>query len=663
MNAHPGAVRLVSGVLAEAIRPVRPVPFRAWLPKNIVLVDGAKKDEFWSIADAPYLGEIADCLSVEHPCNWVTVRKAQQTGASILALAWTLFLAENHPDNVLYAVPGLDALQDINSQKLQPLIDVWQRKTGKRIIAPAVSRSGAGSTVYEKRFAGGSITLANANSVMDLSMRTSRYGVKDEVSKWSDTPNGDDPESLFFGRFTAFRRFRTYKIFEISTPEIDSGDETGEAPGHCRIDRSFRRSDQRFWHITCSECAHEFVQSMDGFQIDRKHPHRSEYICPGANCGHVISEAERVAGVRGGRYVASNPGEGRHPGFHVDAFMSLMMSYGDIAEEFLKSEKRGEPGAKNFANLVLALPYAMRGNAPDHERLMERREALSRGVVPADGLILVGGCDVQHDGLYYEIVAFAEDRQTWTVDADFLPGATDNPNEGAWLALDEVRQRGFVDAWNRPRPLDGMAVDAGDGGRTNQVLQWCKQRADCYAIHGKAGRGVPAISPPVKRSVKKSGKRKRIASALTWPVGTWSLKSEFYGNLHKTGLAAGQEKDPSGYCHYGVWLGEEFFKQITAEYFDQTMVKGRYREEWKRSRRDNHWLDCRVYAMAIAEHLGLSRLTKDGWAVLRARLQPSEPADLLSAEPHKALTAQGETVPAKPEPAKPAQPNPWRNRT
>lgn len=62
-SGHPGALRLVASALADAIRPKPPVRFRDWLPDNIVLVDGPKKGEAWSLEDAPYLGEIADCLS------------------------------------------------------------------------------------------------------------------------------------------------------------------------------------------------------------------------------------------------------------------------------------------------------------------------------------------------------------------------------------------------------------------------------------------------------------------------------------------------------------------------------------------------------------------------------------------------------------------------
>lgn len=295
MTIHPGALRLAASVLSSVIRPQPPVPFDHWLATNIVLVDGPKKGELWSAEDAPYLVEIAQCLSQEHSCNLVSVRKAQQTGVSILALAWMIYIAENCPDNALYGVPGIDALQDINSGKLQPLIDEWQRKTGKQIIFPTTSRSGVGSTTYEKKFPGGAIYLANANTVMDLSAKTTRYGVKDEVSKWQLLPNGADPENLFFGRFTAFRRQKSYKILELSTPELDSGDALGEGPGHCRIDRSFRRSDQRFWHIACPECGTEQVQVDANLLIDRGHPHKTVMAC--IKCTHHISEMERVQAV------------------------------------------------------------------------------------------------------------------------------------------------------------------------------------------------------------------------------------------------------------------------------------------------------------------------------------------------------------------------------
>jgi phage terminase large subunit GpA-like protein len=648
---HVGGLALVAGRLSASIRPTPPEPFRRWIAQNIELVDGPRRGELWSEADAPYLGPIADCLSQEHPCNLVTVRKSQQTGVSILALAWSLYIAEVCPDNVLYGVPGLDALQEMNGLKMQPLIDAWQRRTGKRIIFPTVSRSGVGSTTYKKGFAGGAIDLANANSVMELSGKTSRFGVKDEFSKWQNTPSGDDPDELFFGRFTAFRRVRSYKILELSTPEVDSGDPLGDGPGHCRIDRSFRRSDQRYWHIACPQCATEFVQRLELLVVDREHPHKTVMGCP--ECHYPISEMERVAAVRAGRFIATAAGPDRHPGFHVDAFVSLMMSYGDIAENLIAAEKvgAGEAGLKGFFNRTLGLPYAERGNAPDHKRLMERREAYPQDVVPAAGLLFTAGADVQHDGIYVEAVAFAEDRQTWSVTIDFFEGATDDPNAGAWVKLEAFRATMFRDAFGAVREIEAMGVDAGDGNRTTQVQEWCRRHAGCYAVRGVKGRGVPAISVPTKKSVRKSGKRQKYGSALSWPVGTWGLKGEFFGNLHKFGLAGGEAADPPGYCHFGDWMGEEYFLQITAEHFLQAMVRGRLVEEWKRTRRDNHFLDCRIYAMAMAELLGLSKMTRDDWARLRASRVPGRQVDMLST-PSEKLAARTEVASPPTAPAK-----------
>src|SRR5690606_33704469 len=174
-------------------------------------------------------------------------------------------------------------------------------------------------------------------------------------------------------------------------------------------------------------------QNYQGFQLNRAQPHKSWYACPG--CGHEISETERVAAVRLGRYIPTAAGPDRHPGFHVDAFMSLMMSYEAIAEDIINETKPGGRGDKGIYNLVLGLPAKEKGNAPDHERLMERREDYKEFVVPAQGLIVVAGADVQHDGIWVVVLAFGEDRQSWVLGVRFFEGHTDNPNEGAWADL------------------------------------------------------------------------------------------------------------------------------------------------------------------------------------------------------------------------------------
>ena len=650
------AVAAVLKALAMRLEPINPVPVSQWLAENLVLVDGPCSGRLWSPKGAPYLTEIADCLGDDHPCNLVTVRKSQQSGASILALGWTLYIADREPANTLYAVPGIDALRDLNGGKLQPLIDAWQKRVGRKIIEPQTLRSGTGSTTYEKVFPRGRLWLGNANTVMDLSSKTAKKGVKDELSKWKDIPGFGDPETLYFGRFTAFRRRRNWKILEISTPEVDSGDDLGEAPGHCRIDRSFKKSDQRFWHVPCPHCGGFFAHEFRYLRIDENHPHKTVYLCP--HCEDPIDDAMRVPMIRAGEWRKTAPEDGdRHPGFHIDAFISLMMSYEAIAEDWLAQRRKGEIGRKDFSNLVLGLPHLFKGDAPDHVRLMERREeAPPRGHVPPRGLMLVAAADVQMRGIWCEIIAVAPNRETWVVDAFYVDGSTESPEGDAFEKLKaKTLDRDFPDAFGRTRGIDALAVDS--GYRSHVVYSWVRNNQRLHAdtgqdmvlaIDGRDGWGKPAIGTPSLMDIDLAGHKIKKGVKL-WPIGTWPLKGAFYADLHKLGLKSGQLADPEGYCHFGAWLDENYFKQITAEYLADEAFRGRTRKVWKitSSERDNHLLDCRIYNLALAEYLGLSSTTQAEWAHLaRARGMPDAAiaTDLFAPRP----VAEGEPQPAAP---------------
>ncbi|GGG48029.1 phage terminase large subunit family protein [Chelatococcus composti] len=667
MTGHPDAAVIVAGGFSRAIRPPKPVPLSKWMAENIVLVDGPHAGELWSLANAPYLEEIADCLCDDHPCNLVTVRKSQQTGASILALGWCLYIADREPANTLYVAPGIDMLRDLNSAKLQPLIRAWHKHIKRTVIAEQTSRSGAGSTTYEKVFPGGRLWLGNANSVMDLSSKTAKKGIKDELSKWQDIPGFGDPETLFEGRFTAFRRLKSYKILEISTPEIDTGDELGEAAGHCRIDRSFKRSDQRFYFLPCPECGAFFTHNPDRFQVDEARPHRSVYLCD--HCGHGITETERVAALKSGlcHWRPTAPGPDRHPGFHIDAFISLMMSYEAIAEDKIKAEKRGEKGRKDFTNLTLGRPFRFRGDAPDYEKLMARRDPeVRRGRVPAGGLLLVAAADVQMRGIWLEIIAVGADRQTWTVDVDYLDGDTSHPMGEAFQRLRAATiDRTFRDAWDRPRRLDALAVDA--GYRSHVVYAWVRNNQRLHpdtgrdlilAVDGRDGWGHPAIGTPKLVDIDLDGHRVKQGAKL-WPVGTWPLKGSFYADLQLQGVMSGQPANPPGYCHFGAWLDEAYFKQLTDERLEDVIVRGRVAGRRWVDTGNNHLLDCRVYNMALAEYLGLSTMTPQDWAALaRARGLPDELSkfDLFTARSASPEPAEVVRPPETATPGTPSEP-------
>jgi phage terminase large subunit GpA-like protein len=139
------------------------------------------------------------------------------------------------------------------------------------------------------------------------------------------------------------------------------------------------------------------------------------------------------------------------------------------------------------------------------------------------------------------------------------------------------------------------------------------------------------------------GGKKIKQGATVWTVGTWSLKAQFYADLRKPRLAEGAEIEPPGACHHGKWLDENYFTQITGEYLADEKFKGRQRKVWK-ERGPNHFLDCRIYNLALADYIGLSRLTSDEWAELaKLRGVPVElqNPDLLASDVEKIVAGQG----------------------
>jgi phage terminase large subunit GpA-like protein len=89
-----------------------------------------------------------------------------------------------------------------------------------------------------------------------------------------------------------------------------------------------------------------------------------------------------------------------------------------------------------------------------------------------------------------------------------------------------------------------------------------------------------------------------------------------------TKWGSGADEEPEGYCHFPTGLDENYFRQITSEWLTDEKIRGKISRVWKlrSSERDNHFFDCRVYVMALVEHLGISQLTDAEWrAIAKSR--------------------------------------------
>ncbi|MER9278733.1 terminase gpA endonuclease subunit [Mesorhizobium sp. M0522] len=645
------ALAVAAAVLMAQIRMPERLSPSEWAKRHLILPDGPRANELWDINHGLHIVEMVDAMGPDSTENEAAVMKSAQTGYTVALIIVAGHSIDTDPCRLMITQPTSGALSDFNKEKLQPAIEATEPLAAK--VRPTSSRSSEGSTASSKQFAGGSLILALASSAAELRSKTIKKALCDEIDQYPDDLDGQgDPLEMIEARQISFLNSGDWKRAFISTPTVK---------GASKIEKKYLAGDQRRWHVKCPGCGDRFV-----FEFDRKHfrfndafPFNAHYVTP--CCGTIIEGHEKTAVYRTGIWTATAPRPGARRSYHFDALSSPLVPWDEIARKFIEAD--GDPQLlKAFWNLYLGLPYEIRGDAPDHVRLMERRDTeLKRGHIPPLGLIMVGSADVQMRGIYYSIRAFGPDRQSWVVDAGVIEGETDDPQAGAFLKLAKVFETSYPDAFGSRRKVDAFGVDS--GFRSHVVYTWVKGRLGCFALKGLDGWHRPALGTGTPVDIDFNGKRIRNG-AYVWGVGTWSLKGAFYDDLRKEGLKSGKDANPPGYIHFGHWLDEVYFRQITSEYLGNENFKGRVRRVWKvRAGEENHFLDCEVYNSALADYLGLSRLTQDDWANLAAQRAAPEIArnpDMFSPAP---ILARAMPKPKEQDgadrPSAPASPSFW----
>src|ERR1700719_3978715 len=89
-----------------------------------------------------------------------------------------------------------------------------------------------------------------------------------------------------------------------------------------------------------------------------------------------------------------------------------------------------------FINTVLGETWALQGEAPDWQRLYDRREDYRIGTVPKGGLFLTAGVGIQKERIEVEIVAWGRGKESGSVDYQVLEDQT--AEAAVWQKLPTV---------------------------------------------------------------------------------------------------------------------------------------------------------------------------------------------------------------------------------
>lgn len=245
-------------------------------------------------------------------------------------------------------------------------------------------------------------------------------------------------------------------------------------------------------------------------------------------------------------------------------------------------------------NVSLAETWEETGEQADPHALAARAEAFA-APVPAGGLVLTAGVDMQMDRLEVEVVAWGEGEESWSVDYQVLWG--DPLARDVWDELDELLATRYRHESGADLPIVAAAVDTGGtSGYTQAAYDWLRGKTGrrIFGIKGVPGWGRPIVAAP---SRKQSGKNARKVDLFL--VGADEAKLWIMRRLAIV-------KPGPGFCHFPDDRGPEYFDGLTAEKLVTRYVKGYAQRVWHQVRPRNEPLDCRAYALAALKILNPS---------------------------------------------------------
>jgi phage terminase large subunit GpA-like protein len=636
---YEGAIE-IERAWREGLTPDPLLTVSEWSDRHRMLSSKASAEPGrWRTSRTPYLKAIMDCLSPTSPVERVVFMKGAQLGATEMGSNWIGYVIHHAPGPMMAVWPTVDMAKRNSKQRIDPLIE--ESGVLAELIAPARSRD-SGNTILAKEFRGGVLVMTGANSAVGLRSMPVRYLFLDEVDGYPVDVEGEgDAISLAEARTRTFAR---RKIFIVSTPTIS---------GVSSIEREFEASNQCRYFVPCPHCAHRQWLRFEQLRWEKGQPETAAYVCE--SCEVSVAEHHKAWMLEHGEWRAMAPENGtKTTGFHLSSLYSPVgwRSWREIAaawEAAVNKESGSAAAIKTFKNTELGETWVEEGEAPDWQRLLERRDNYPIGTVPAGGLILVGGADVQKDRIEASIWAFGRGKASWLVEHRILMG--DTAREAVWRDLGALLAEQWTHASGATMPLSRFALDTGFATQEAYAFVRASRDSRLMAVKGIA-RGAALIGTPQAVDVSQGGKKLRRGIKV-FSVAGGIAKLEFYNNLRKI---ADVEEDgvtiryPAGFVHLPQ-MDAEFIQQLCAEQLVTRRDRNGFaHREWQKMRERNEALDCYVYARAAAAAAGLDRFEERHWRELERQLgiappdeapPPLQALDPIEATPSGGLGASG----------------------
>ena len=589
-----------------AFKPPRKLSLSEWADEYAYLsAESSAEGGRWRTL--PYQKGIMDAIT-NNNIEQVTVMKSARVGYSKILNHIIAYHIHQDPCSIMVVQPTIQDATGYSKEEVAPMIR--DTKCLQGLVSDARAKDST-NTLLQKQYPGGTLSLVGANSPTGFRRVSRRIVLFDETDGYPIGGAGSEGDQIKLGiRRTEY--FWNRKIVAGSTPTIKD---------FSRIEKLFNQTNQQRYYVPCPKCGHmQYLKWPNLIATVRDNdPSTAAYECE--SCKYHIPHNKKRWMVERGEWRATNPGNGKHVGFHIWSAYSYSpnASWSNLVEEFLESKQDPEQ-LKTWINTVLGETwedeYASKVGA---EALMERAAAAKyeRGEPPAEALVLCMGCDVQDDRLSMSIFGIGRNEEMFLVDRKVIYGSPARAD--LWKQMDEVLMSKYKCQDGYELKIESAAIDTG-GHFTQEVYQYVRERSHLglIGIKGASQKGKPPIGKPTTQDITFSGKALKRGVKL-FPLGTDVIKTTLHNKLRDAEVG-------EGYIHFFPTITQDYFEELTAERQVLRYKNGYQERIWvKKSSARNEALDEAVYAWAAFLRFQQKYDRRTIWDQLEKRRNPEEP--------------------------------------
>lgn len=311
----------------------------------------------YSTSSTPYVREPLECF--RNGTSRLVLPWGAQATKTMTMMVGLLYLFRYNPENVIWAFPTEKYSGEFSRTKWQTFIKANPE------ITQLLSTRRTDMRLFTQRINEAYVWFVNSNSPTELSGRSARVIVADEVNKFNNglstsLRNAKEANALDLLKDRTKAYSSPLHLF-TSTPTVPEG----------LITQEYESTTREAWNVECIHCRNSFVMAADDIQLiwDQtakqkdgtwnlsKVKESAHGVCP--LCSGTFNDGDKYQMIQGGEWVRTNLNAlDSDRGFHCESIIAPWESsnYGSLACTFLKFHQKGD--MRGWMNSYRALPYS-----------------------------------------------------------------------------------------------------------------------------------------------------------------------------------------------------------------------------------------------------------------------------------------------------------------